>query len=52
MGWPEYQKEYGQSYSVLVDVQIVHLNYLLSRAPPLTMEDIVRIMEGMEPVGG
>ncbi|MBS7630766.1 hypothetical protein KEJ47_04200 [Candidatus Bathyarchaeota archaeon] len=44
----EYQKLYGP-YAKLIEVNIGRLNYLFSGAPPITTDDIVKIVESMEP---
>jgi len=49
VNYPEYSAEYGTGYCELVDVQIGPLDYTLGGAPPLTMEDMIRIVESMEP---
>jgi len=48
VGWEEYNELYGP-YSRLIDVQIGVLNYWYRGAPPLTMEDMIKIVESMEP---
>lgn len=43
----EYQKLYG-SYAKLIEVNIGRINYLFSGAPPITKDDMIKIVESME----
>ncbi len=49
MGWPEYKELYGVDYSRQVVVQMGALTYDFSGAPFLTIEDMIKIVESMEP---
>ncbi|MBS7638292.1 hypothetical protein KEJ49_05340 [Candidatus Bathyarchaeota archaeon] len=46
--WEEYQQLYG-SYARLISIYINGLNYLYRGAPPLTIQDMIKIVESMQP---
>ena len=48
VGHEEYRELYG-SYARLISVYIDGLNYFFRGAPSLTIEDMIKIVEGMEP---